>query len=344
MSIIATIARPTVRDGDELNGTFYSAVLVTGVEVPTGATPGTACDGADTRLPTQGENDALAGSNGTPSSSNPYVTGSDPRLTDSRKCNNMFDDAATARTNLGVVSAVLQALFPVGSLYMTAIATDPATLLGFGTWARIGKGKSPVFVDETDATFQTVGATGGEKAHTLTRAELPSATLGTGTLAGTASSAGDHSHSVSATGTSGGGGSHSHTASVSGTTDSAGNHYHDYQDAYFAMDGSVAPGSTVDIPDSKGSSGGSDNNNVGWQMWRSTTTTGAHTHTFGASGSTNTVADHTHSVSVSGSSSTTGAHTHAVTLSGATEAMGSGSAHNNMHPYEVVGYLWKRTA
>lgn len=67
-----------------------------------GTTAGTACAGNDPRLPTQDENDALVGTNGTASSSNKYVTNSDPRNTNSRTCNNSFDNASTARTNLGV--------------------------------------------------------------------------------------------------------------------------------------------------------------------------------------------------------------------------------------------------
>jgi hypothetical protein len=45
-------------------------------------TAGTACEGNDSRLPTQDENDALQGTNGVPSNANRYVTDSDPRLAD----------------------------------------------------------------------------------------------------------------------------------------------------------------------------------------------------------------------------------------------------------------------
>ncbi len=30
--------------------------------------------------------------------------------------------------------------FPVGSVYLAVVATDPATLLGYGTWSQIAKG------------------------------------------------------------------------------------------------------------------------------------------------------------------------------------------------------------
>lgn len=49
-----------------------------------GTTMGTATEGSDPRVPTQDENDALVGSDGTPSAANPYVTDTDPRNTNAR--------------------------------------------------------------------------------------------------------------------------------------------------------------------------------------------------------------------------------------------------------------------
>lgn len=69
------------------------------------------------------------------------------------------------------ISAVKQALFPVGSYYSNgAVTTNPATLLGFGTWVAIaGKGIMGYSVGETE--FDTLLKTGGEKTHLLTGAE-----------------------------------------------------------------------------------------------------------------------------------------------------------------------------
>lgn len=66
--------------------------------------------------------------------------------------------------------------WPVGSIFMSVVPTDPNTLLGGGTWARIAKGKVLVGVDEADTQFDTVEETGGEKTHTLTSAEMPAHT------------------------------------------------------------------------------------------------------------------------------------------------------------------------
>ena len=52
------------------------------------------------------------------------------------------------------------------------LATDPATLFGFGTWARIGKGRALVGVDEADPAFDNPEETGGEATHTLTTTEI----------------------------------------------------------------------------------------------------------------------------------------------------------------------------
>lgn len=57
-----------------------------------------------------------------------------------------------------------QAIYPVGSVYINASSTtNPATLLGFGTWAEIGAGRVLVGQDATDTSFDVMGETGGSK-------------------------------------------------------------------------------------------------------------------------------------------------------------------------------------
>lgn len=65
------------------------------------------------------------------------------------------------------------ALYPVGSIYMSVNNTNPSTFFG-GTWVSWGAGKVPVGVDTNDTDFATVEKTGGEKTHTLTVSEMPS--------------------------------------------------------------------------------------------------------------------------------------------------------------------------
>jgi len=74
------------------------------------------------------------------------------------------------------VQAAFQAMYPVGSIYTNAeVSTNPATLLGFGTWAAYAEGRVPVG-KASSGTFDTLNATGGAEtdSHTLTLSEIPS--------------------------------------------------------------------------------------------------------------------------------------------------------------------------
>lgn len=63
--------------------------------------------------------------------------------------------------------------WPVDSIFFGYTATNPATLLGGGTWSQIGQGKMLIGQDPTDVDFDTVGETGGTKTTTLTTPNLP---------------------------------------------------------------------------------------------------------------------------------------------------------------------------
>lgn len=66
--------------------------------------------------------------------------------------------------------------WPVGSVFMAVVATNPATLLGGGTWSAIGAGRVLVGFNAADADFDTDEKTGGSKTHTLTTAQIPAHT------------------------------------------------------------------------------------------------------------------------------------------------------------------------
>ena len=73
-------------------------------------------------------------------------------------------DNDTSVATTAFVQAAVNALYPVGSIYTNAtVSTNPATLLGFGTWSAFGSGKVLVGVDAGDAAFDTLGETGGSK-------------------------------------------------------------------------------------------------------------------------------------------------------------------------------------
>jgi hypothetical protein len=71
-------------------------------------------------------------------------------------------DNDTSIATTAFVQAALQALHPVGSIYINATnATNPGTLLGFGTWTAFGAGRVPVGFDAGNALFDTAEETGG---------------------------------------------------------------------------------------------------------------------------------------------------------------------------------------
>jgi hypothetical protein len=68
-----------------------------------------------------------------------------------------FGNSTTQLATTAFVQAALAALHPVGSIYTATVATNPGTLLGFGTWVAFGAGRVMVGVG---GGF-SAGATGG---------------------------------------------------------------------------------------------------------------------------------------------------------------------------------------
>ena len=85
-------------------------------------------------------------------------------------------------------ATVIDVIYPIGSIYMSMSATNPADLFGVGTWKRISQGRMLLGAD--DSTYKA-GATGGEATHTLTAAEMPAHSH-----TGTTSTNGAHSHTT----------------------------------------------------------------------------------------------------------------------------------------------------
>ena len=73
-----------------------------------------------------------------------------------------------------ITAAVVNALvYPVGSIYFNmAVATNPATLLGMGTWVRYGQGRVLVGIQDS-GTFDALNEELGSETHALSIAELP---------------------------------------------------------------------------------------------------------------------------------------------------------------------------
>jgi hypothetical protein len=93
---------------------------------------------------------------------------------------------SAAGTTVATVAAI-QALYPVGSIYINAgVTTNPGTLLGFGTWVAFGAGRVMVGLNGSDTLFDTLEETGGSKDATLVSHNH--------TFSGTTSGVGDHQH------------------------------------------------------------------------------------------------------------------------------------------------------
>ena len=66
--------------------------------------------------------------------------------------------------------------FPVGYVFISVVSTNPATLLGYGTWVAFGAGRVLVGIDAGQTEFDTVEEAGGAKTHTLITSEMPAHT------------------------------------------------------------------------------------------------------------------------------------------------------------------------
>lgn len=66
--------------------------------------------------------------------------------------------------------------YAVGAVYVSTVATNPADLLGYGTWAAFGAGRALVGIDVGQAEFDAAEEVGGAKTHTLTVSEIPAHT------------------------------------------------------------------------------------------------------------------------------------------------------------------------
>jgi len=84
---------------------------------------------------------------------------------------------ANGGTGQSTLAGLLNLVYPVGSIYVNAnVATNPATLLGFGTWTAFGAGRVMAGFDVAQTEFDVAEETGGAKTHTLTIAEMPAHT------------------------------------------------------------------------------------------------------------------------------------------------------------------------
>lgn len=98
----------------------------------------------------------------------PTFTGTPTLPTGTIATTQTFGNSSTLLATTAFVQAALVALHPVGSIYINAtVATNPGTLLGFGTWTAFGAGRVMVGFDSGNALFDTAEETGGSADSTL---------------------------------------------------------------------------------------------------------------------------------------------------------------------------------
>ena len=186
-------------------------------------------------------------------------------------------------TSGSLVSDLLNKVYPVGSIYMSAVNVSPASFLG-GTWQAIEQGR---MLMAAGSSWQA-GTTGGNAYHTLTIAELPAHNH-----SATETAAGGHTHGAS----TGSAGAHAH----SGSALEAGAHAHN---------ASTGTAGSHDHASSMGTAGAHDH---GGDL--RTARDGAHSH----GGTTDYAGSHTHtrgSMNIMGSQAFHGIHTPASVLEG----------------------------
>lgn len=116
----------------------------------------------------------------------PFIPNSYADLSDHPKINNveLTGNKTSAQLNINyndligkpsipTTTQIVDLIYPVGSIYISVNAANPGTIMG-GTWVSFGTGKTLVGVDSADTDFNAPEKVGGEKAHTLTIAEMPS--------------------------------------------------------------------------------------------------------------------------------------------------------------------------
>ena len=222
-------------------------------------------------------------------------------------------DILDAAFGVDAPNGILDKVYPVGSIYMSVVNTNPGTLFG-GTWTALG-GR---FLIGADSTY-SAGATGGSATKTLATGNLPSHSHGLGSHV---HSVGAHSHGLN-------GHTHSYTAPA--------NHTH-------GLSSGAAMVGVVGGRFSFGLKSATFNHNKVEMSGFAADSSGTTTLAAGLFGSTDSGGGSTGATTGGASGSTANSSAfNTGAASGNTGATGSGSAFNIMPPYLSV-YMWKRTA
>jgi len=126
----------------------------------------------------------------------PTLTGTPTLPTGTIATTQSAGNNTTALATTAFVQTALATLYPVGSIYINATSsTNPATLLGFGTWTAFGAGRVMVGFNSSNALFDTAEETGGSAdaivvSHTHTATVTDPGHLHSSLIAGGAAASG----------------------------------------------------------------------------------------------------------------------------------------------------------
>ena len=92
----------------------------------------------------------------------PTFTGTPSLPTGTTGVTQTATNSSTLLATTAFVQAALQLLYPVGTIYTnSSVSTNPATLLGFGTWTAFAAGRVMVGFNASNTLFDTAEETGG---------------------------------------------------------------------------------------------------------------------------------------------------------------------------------------
>jgi hypothetical protein len=233
--------------------------------------------------------------------------------------------------------------FPIGSIFTAVVSTNPATLLGYGTWTAFGAGKVPVGLDSGDVDFDTAEEVGGAKTKALS--------AHSGTAVGDHAA---HTHSVTSNVTVADHSAHTHSVTSNVTVADHGTHTHTYTQVpnhthpHNLQGGTTGSTTGTNVMGSTATGGSA----RAMAIATSNPTGGVATGTTAGPDATQTHTP-TNNAVTSGNPSATLSHTptnNAVTSGNPsatlTHSVTQPAAHTDLNvvqPYIVV-YMWKRTA
>lgn len=243
----------------------------------------------------------------------------------------IVDDPATSRTNKATVASLLSLAWPIGSVFVSVANTNPATLLGFGTWVAFGTGRCLVGLDAGQTEFDTLEKVGGEKTHTLVLNELtPHAHVQDAhnhTQDPHNHTQDPHTHTQN---------SHNHTQDAHNHTQDPHTHIQNAHSHVQAVNSGTTGGLSGYTPDTSTSTSATS----GYSTASTTATNQNATATNQAATATNQAATATNQNATATNQATTATNQAATATN---QNTGGGAAHNNLQPYVCVCF-WKRTA